>query len=182
MTAGGPPRGQCRGCSVRLHEPKKLKANGACNETTEDAYGQGPFYTSNAPTLTNGQLASLSEIGTRIIISGRVLNLDCSQAIPNTEIDIWHANEDGDYDLSEGERLYYNYAITDIDGTFSIQTILPGAYLTSPNDYLDTLIIKLIKKGKKSKEIKEELSNDYSFDKRFIYNRINEIKKLSDNI
>ena len=50
------------------------------------------------------------------------------------------------------------------------------------NDYLDTLIIKLIKKGKKSKEIKEELSNDYSFDKRFIYNRINEIKKLSDNI
>ena len=107
--------------------PKKLKANGACNETTDDAYGQGPFYTSNAPTLTNGQLASLSEIGTRIIISGRVLNLDCSQAIPNTEIDIWHANDAGSYD-NNGYNLR-GKVISNNQGYYIFETIRPGLYL-----------------------------------------------------
>jgi len=107
--------------------PKKLKANGACNETTEDAYGQGPFYTSNAPTLINGQLASLSEIGTRIIISGRVLNLDCSQAIPNTEIDIWHANDAGSYD-NNGYNLR-GKVFSNNQGYYLFETIRPGLYL-----------------------------------------------------
>ena len=107
--------------------PKKLKANGACNETTEDAYGQGPFYTSNAPSLTNGQLASLSEMGTRIIISGRVLNLDCSQAIPNTEIDIWHANDAGSYD-NNGYNLR-GKVFSNNQGYYIFETIRPGLYL-----------------------------------------------------
>ena len=107
--------------------PKKLKANGTCDETTEDAYGQGPFYTSNAPSLTNGQLASLSEIGTRIIISGRVLNLDCSEAIPNTEIDIWHANDAGSYD-NNGYNLRGKVFSNNL-GYYIFETIRPGLYL-----------------------------------------------------
>ena len=69
-----------------------------CQQSTEDAYGQGPFYTSNAPTILNNQLADGNEAGTRIIISGQVYNLVCSEVIPNTEIDIWHANDAGEYD------------------------------------------------------------------------------------
>ena len=50
-----------------------------CNESTEDAYGQGPFYTPGAPTIQNNTLADSNEIGTRLIISGRVHNLDCTE-------------------------------------------------------------------------------------------------------
>ena len=69
-----------------------------CDQSTEDAFGQGPFYSANAPTIQNDQLADVNEVGTRIIISGLVFNLACSEVIPNTEIDIWHANDAGEYD------------------------------------------------------------------------------------
>ena len=75
-----------------------------CVQSTEDAYGQGPFYTTNAPFIQNNQLADINDVGTRIIISGQVYNLDCSEWIPDTEIDIWHANDAGDYDI-----IGYNY-------------------------------------------------------------------------
>ena len=67
------------------------KSMSLCDDSTEDFYGQGPFYTANAPLIQNNQLADVSEVGTRIIISGQVYNLECSEVIPNTEIDIWQA-------------------------------------------------------------------------------------------
>ena len=30
-----------------------------CNPTTQDYYGQGPFYSANAPSIINNQLADL---------------------------------------------------------------------------------------------------------------------------
>jgi len=79
--------------SLSMQNSKSL-----CDQSTEDAYGQGPFYTANAPLIQNNQLADINEVGTRIIISGQVYNLDCLAVIPNTEIDIWHANDLGGYD------------------------------------------------------------------------------------
>jgi protocatechuate 3,4-dioxygenase beta subunit len=67
----------------------------AYDKSTEYAYGQGPFYTVNAPTIQNDSLADVSEVGTRLIISGRVYNLDCVEALPDTEIDVWQANDAG---------------------------------------------------------------------------------------
>ena len=99
----------------------------ACNPSTEDAYGQGPFYTLNAPVIQNNELADVNEPGTRIIISGRVYSLDCSEAIPNTEIDIWHANNEGDYD-----NIGYNLrgrTFTNNQGFYIFETIMPGLYL-----------------------------------------------------
>ncbi len=98
-----------------------------CDQSTEDAYGQGPFYTANAPTIQNNQLADLNEVGTRIIISGRVYNLQCSEVIPNTEIDVWHANDEGEYD-----NLGYNLrgrTTTNSQGFYIFKSIKPGFYL-----------------------------------------------------
>ena len=73
---------------AKTTEPLKPNSPILCDESTEDAYGQGPFYTANAPSIQNDMLADSNEIGTRLILSGQVLNLACSEVIPNTEITI----------------------------------------------------------------------------------------------
>ena len=68
-----------------------------CEETTLDLYGEGPFYTDNPPAMDNNILVGEAEPGERMIISGRVFNLDCTEYIPDTLIDVWHADDAGAY-------------------------------------------------------------------------------------
>lgn len=99
----------------------------ACNPTTLDYYGQGPFYTANAPSISNNQLAESNEAGTRLIISGRVQTLDCTAVIPNTILDMWQANDAGAYD-NNGFNLR-GITQSNSQGFYSFETILPGKYL-----------------------------------------------------
>jgi protocatechuate 3,4-dioxygenase beta subunit len=98
-----------------------------CNPTTVDYYGQGPFYTANAPVLSDNILAPSTETGIRLIISGRVLNLSCDEYLPDTTIDIWHANHNGAYDNS-GFNLR-GKVISNSQGFYIFETIVPGKYL-----------------------------------------------------
>lgn len=98
-----------------------------CNPTTNDYYGEGPFYTINPPTIVNNKLADASEAGVKIIIKGRVYNLDCSEYIPNTIIDIWHADDSGSYD-NTGYNLR-GKTLSDNNGYYIFETIKPGKYL-----------------------------------------------------
>jgi protocatechuate 3,4-dioxygenase beta subunit len=109
--------------NVSLHS----KSSSVCNPTTLDYYGQGPFYTANAPTIINNQLASLTEPGTRLILSGIVQTIDCSAVIPNTLIDVWHANNAGVYD-NTGFNLR-GKTESNAQGYYMLETILPGKYL-----------------------------------------------------
>jgi protocatechuate 3,4-dioxygenase beta subunit len=102
-------------------------ASGGCDPTTLDAYGQGPFYTANAPILTDNQLALANEPGTRLVISGVVRTLDCSLVIPNTLIDVWHANDAGAYDTVGYNLRGITYS--NAQGFYIFETILPGKYL-----------------------------------------------------
>ena len=103
------------------------KEKNNCPKSTEDLYGQGPFYTTNSPMIQNNQLASSNEVGQRIIISGRVYNLDCDEFLPNTEIDIWHANNEGEYD-NVGFNLR-GRTLTNSQGFYIFETVKPGFYL-----------------------------------------------------
>jgi protocatechuate 3,4-dioxygenase beta subunit len=98
-----------------------------CNETTLDLYGQGPFYTADAPVIGDNQLANENEAGTRLIITGVVKTLDCLQVIPNTLIDIWHANDAGAYDNTGYNLRGRTYS--NAQGYYVFETILPGKYL-----------------------------------------------------
>lgn len=98
-----------------------------CTQTTEDYYGEGPFYTNNPPSISNNQLANSTEPGTKLIISGRVMNLDCSQVIPNAVVDVWHANDAGAYD-NAGYNLRGQMQ-TNNQGFYIFETIKPGRYL-----------------------------------------------------
>jgi len=102
-----------------------------CNPTTLDLYGQGPFYTANAPDIVGNQLANQSEPGTRLIISGVVQNLDCSEQISNAVIDIWHATDAGDYD-NVGFNLR-GKTYSNAQGFYLFETIRPGKYLNGPS-------------------------------------------------
>ena len=131
-----------------------------CNPTTLDYYGPGPFYTENPPMIDDNILASFEEVGTRMIISGRVLNLDCNQFIPNTIVDVWHANDAGQYD-NQG-FLLRGFTKTNEQGFYLFETIKPGKYLngnafrpshihykiTPPN--FDTLTTQLYFEGDES--------------------------------
>jgi protocatechuate 3,4-dioxygenase beta subunit len=112
---------------AKTTEPLKPNPPILCDESTEDVFGQGPFYTANAPAIQNDMLANSNEVGTRLILSGQVYNLACSEVIPNTEIDIWHANDAGEYD-----DLGYNLrgkTISNSQGFYVFETIKPGLYL-----------------------------------------------------
>lgn len=98
-----------------------------CTQTTEDYYGEGPFYTNNPPTISNNALANTTEPGTKLIISGRVFNLDCSQVIPNAIVDVWHADDAGTYD-NTGYNLR-GQMVTNSQGFYIFETIKPGRYL-----------------------------------------------------
>lgn len=99
----------------------------ACDKTTEDFYGEGPFYTDNPPTIANAQLATVDEAGDKMIISGRVFNLDCSEYIPDAIVDVWHANNAGAYD-NAGFNLR-GKMVTNAQGFYMYETIKPGKYL-----------------------------------------------------
>ena len=98
-----------------------------CDETTLDYFGEGPFYTEGPPFIENNLLAAEDEVGTRLVISGRVFNLDCSEFIPDTIVDMWHADDAGDYD-NQGFKLR-GQLLTNAEGFYMFETILPGKYL-----------------------------------------------------
>ena len=106
---------------------KSFTVLGGCNPATLDYYGQGPFYTAEAPMIVDNLLASIDEPGTRLVISGIVQTLDCTATIPNTKIDIWHANDAGAYDNTGYTLRGVTY--TNAEGFYLFETVLPGKYL-----------------------------------------------------
>jgi protocatechuate 3,4-dioxygenase beta subunit len=87
------------------------------------AQTEGPYYKRNPP-----QRASLREPGlggTPLRVTGRVLDADC-RPVSGARLDFWHADGAGEYDL-DGYRLR-GYQITDANGRYALDTILPGVY------------------------------------------------------
>lgn len=103
------------------------ESGGDCAPTTLDAYGQGPFYTADAPFLTDNKLAAEGQVGTRMIISGRVRDIGCTEVIPDTLIDIWQADDAAVYDNS-GFTLR-GKVLSNAQGFYLFETIYPGKYL-----------------------------------------------------
>ena len=58
-----------------------------CHQTGADI--EGPFYRPNVPI--RNELDLYGDAGTRLALSGRVLDLSCNP-IPNAVVDIWHAD------------------------------------------------------------------------------------------
>jgi catechol 1,2-dioxygenase len=111
-----------------------------CELTTADILG--PFYDENAPFRI--YLSTPDEPGTPITISGRIFGLDCETALPNTLVEVWHANVDGCYsvfqmcDTGNSENDEYHLRgkmLTNEDGYYEFHTIQPGHYQSRPKHF-----------------------------------------------
>ena len=92
---------------------------------------EGPYYHSilkDTVDMTEGATEGI------VTLHGQLTDTNC-RPISQARIDIWHANKEGDYDLSSESRIHYGFVNTDDNGMFSMRTILPGAYLNGPETY-----------------------------------------------
>ena len=94
-------------------------------DTTNDILG--PFYRPNAPFKSDLTFAGLS--GTRITLKGKVFKSDCTTAIKDAIIEIWHCDTEGKYDNDTKEFRHRARLKTNESGEYSFSTIIPGKYL-----------------------------------------------------
>ena len=94
-------------------------------ETTNDILG--PFYRPDAPIRKDLLFEGIT--GTRILLTGRVLDDDCTTPLNNAQVEIWHCDGTGWYDNDTSEFKHRARWKTDEKGEYSFRTILPGKYL-----------------------------------------------------
>jgi protocatechuate 3,4-dioxygenase beta subunit len=102
----------------------------ACSELTE-TQTEGPYYKADSPERNS--LFEEGMPGTRLILVGYVLDQNC-QPLPNTWLDFWQADANGEYD-NEGYRLR-GHQFTDAQGRYYLETILPGLYASRPIEHI----------------------------------------------
>src|SRR5262245_10810461 len=84
---------------------------------------EGPFFKPSSP-----QRSDLTVSGNRakiVTLEGRVLTRSC-RPVPGALLDLWHADENGDYD-NTGFR-YRGHLLADASGQYRFRTIRPGPY------------------------------------------------------
>lgn len=112
--------------------PIELKA--ACSITEPNALG--PFYRRGAPFR---KAIAEGEPGRRLHVSGTVLGSDGCTPLKGAIVDVWHANRDGRYydvgadaDSPPSRFRLRGRALTDEQGRYDFDTVVPGAYGVRP--------------------------------------------------
>ena len=93
-----------------------------CADSATPRQIEGPFYTPQTPRRSN-LVDGLP--GEMLILEGRVLSTNC-QPIANAIVDLWSCDSEGVYD-NTGFKLR-GHQITDSQGRFRFETLVPGAY------------------------------------------------------
>ena len=96
-----------------------------CSETGADL--QGPFYRAGAPTRTT--LVDANEPGTKLEITGHVIDADCESPIRGAMLDVWQADDNGAYDNVSVDYRLRAIMASDQDGVFRFTSIKPANYL-----------------------------------------------------
>lgn len=102
----------------------------ACTSLTQ-SQTEGPYYRPDTPERNS--LFEEGMLGTRLILVGYVLDQNC-KPLPNTWLDFWQADANGEYDNS-GYRLR-GHQFTDSQGRYYLETILPGLYSSRPIEHI----------------------------------------------
>jgi protocatechuate 3,4-dioxygenase beta subunit len=111
--------------AVGVAQAQPLKPTPACPGTAAPTGRQteGPYFKPDSPLRAS--LVESGMAGPRIVVTGLVLSTAC-QPIAKALIDVWHADDRGDYDTS-GYRLR-GHQFTDDQGRYRLESIVPGIY------------------------------------------------------
>jgi len=111
-----------------VFKSKDGQFNGDC-ETTNDILG--PFYRPNAPMRTDLVHEGLE--GNKIQILGNVYSASCvddsKSILENAMVEIWQCDTQGDYDNESVDFQLRARQMSDSEGNYTFNTILPGKYL-----------------------------------------------------
>lgn len=91
-----------------------------CIPTFRD--GGGPYYKDNAPFRKT--ISPKGNTGEALRVSGKILKDDCKTPVANAVLDIWQANESGDYE----DEWYRGKVKSDKKGQYSFETVIPKGY------------------------------------------------------
>lgn len=92
--------------------------------TTSDILG--PFYRPGSPMRSSFHIPG--ENGKKVELSGKILHQDCTTPYKNAKVELWHCDAEGVYDNSTADFRYRGTVMTDNEGNYSFQTILPIPY------------------------------------------------------
>lgn len=89
----------------------------------------GPFYVNDPPVLPTGADIAVGHHGTPLWVSGTVTAPD-GTPLAAAQVDVWHADEDGYYDVQkpDGGPAQRARFVTDTDGSFGFWTLVPRFY------------------------------------------------------
>lgn len=95
---------------------------------------EGPFYLPSPPVRQDGCLAvrPLGPDAAQLTVRGRVTEAANGRSIPDAEIDIWHADEHGNYDFSPEYHLR-GVVYADGNGDYEYTTTVPSGYTIPPD-------------------------------------------------
>ncbi|MFC3879754.1 catechol 1,2-dioxygenase [Algoriphagus namhaensis] len=92
--------------------------------TTSDILG--PFYRPGSPMRSNLHIPG--EKGEKVTLSGKILHQDCTTPYKNAKVELWHCDATEVYDNTSDEFRYRGTVMTDDEGNYTFDTILPVPY------------------------------------------------------
>lgn len=95
---------------------------------------EGPLYTPDPPWRGDGEPLGVDDAGDQLVVRGRVLD-EHGEPIAGAVVDAWQAASNGLYDIQDPQQPHGNFRgryVTDIQGLYRIETIVPPGYLV-PN-------------------------------------------------
>ncbi len=106
------------------NEPFTMNTSNVASEDCIPTFadGGGPYYQENSPFRE--KIVPENNEGIKLLVSGKVLLNDCKTPVSNAVIDIWQANESGDYQ----DEWYRGKINTDNKGSYSFETVVPKGY------------------------------------------------------
>ncbi|HLL60425.1 MAG TPA: hypothetical protein VK338_01800 [Candidatus Nitrosocosmicus sp.] len=84
--------------------------------------GGGPYYKPNSPFRE--KIVPDKNNGEKLIVKGKVLQNDCKTPVANAVIDLWQANETGNYQ----DEWYRGKIRTGGNGTYQFESVVPKGY------------------------------------------------------
>ncbi len=106
---------------LSCENPSQASVPDPC-KTTDDILG--PFFKANAPFREN--IMPANSTATPLIIEGKVYS-SCNSVLADAIVEIWNADENGDYDNTG--FMYRGRYKTGADGSYTFTSIIPGKYL-----------------------------------------------------